>query len=143
MVLIIAMIIVVYLIAIIWTWKSLGEIEKSKKIAIIIGGIAIIYLITLIIFTFSKKTITYDEIIIEKNIKNMVVILFTGLNSLVLPFLSRTIEKAKVGDIGKEQFTKRIIITLLIFLILMFFECGYMKNMQQGILNIYQSKIKA
>ena len=33
-----------------WTWHSLGSIEKTTKIACIIGGLVVVYIITFIIY---------------------------------------------------------------------------------------------
>ena len=38
--------IVMYLINIAWTWKNLGELEKSKKVIFIVIGLVAIYIIT-------------------------------------------------------------------------------------------------
>ena len=43
-------IIIVYLLAIAWSWSSLEDIEKTKKVFIIFVGIVAIFLITQIVF---------------------------------------------------------------------------------------------
>ena len=66
MTIIILVAIVIYAILITWIWKSLGYIEKSKKILYIAVGLLIMYIITLIIFNISKNGKTYQNIESEK-----------------------------------------------------------------------------
>ena len=141
MTLIVVITIAIYLLAIAWTWNSLGTIEKTKKVITIIIGIFTIYLITFIIFIISKGGIEYQEIVIENDIRNMLVALFTGLNSLIfLPYIARLIDKVHEGEIAQKNLLRKVIWIIVIFVILVFIESGYMKNIQQGILKIYNSK---
>ena len=141
MTLIVVITIAIYLLAIAWTWNSLGTIEKTKKVITIIIGIFTIYLITFIIFIISKGGIEYQEIVIENDIRNMLVALFTGLNSLIfLPYIARLIDKVHEGEIEQKNLLRKVIWIIVIFVILVFIESGYMKNIQQGILKIYNSK---
>ena len=48
-------IIIVYLLAIAWSWSSLEDIEKTKKVFIIFVGIVAIFLITQIVFYIKKR----------------------------------------------------------------------------------------
>ena len=41
--------IILLLVLLGWTWHSLGNIEKPTKIACIIGGLVVVYIITLVI----------------------------------------------------------------------------------------------
>ena len=47
--------------------------------------------------------------------------------------------KINDGEIDKDIVTKRLIIFVIIFAICMYFECGYLKNAQKGMINIYNS----
>ncbi len=132
--------IIIYLVMIIWTWKVLGEMVKPKKVLFIIIGIFISYLITLIINSFAQSGIEFEKEAIAKEIKNILVLVFTGLNAMiVLPFIARTLEKVGSGDIEKNELIRKIVILIIIFIICMVFECNYMKNTQEGILEIYQA----
>ena len=135
-------IIIVYLLVIAWTWSSLEELEKKSKIMIIFAGIIAIFLITQLVFSISKSGIIYENDNIEKSISKVIVILFTGLNSLVLPLLAKNIKKRANEEIDNNVLKVRLIIILAIFVICLFLECGYMKDIQEGILNIYKSNIK-
>ena len=53
--------IIIYFVTIAWSWHNLGFIEKSKKVAFIIIGILIMYIITLIVFQISKNGINYQK----------------------------------------------------------------------------------
>ena len=132
--------IIIYLVMIIWTWKALGEIEKPKKVLFILIGVFAIYLITLLVNSFAQNGIEFEKEAIAKEIKNILVLVFTGLNAMiVLPFIARTLEKVDSGEIEKDELSKKIVILVIIFIICMIFECNYMKNTQEGILEIYQA----
>lgn len=136
-----AVILIIYLVVIGWTWNNLEDLEKSKKAIILILGTVLIYLITNVIFLISRSGINYENAEIKNNIGNIIVILFTSLNSLVLPFVVKNIMKLKNGEIEEKEFKTKIIILVIIFVLVMIIEKGYMKNIQQGILDIYQSNI--
>lgn len=90
--LIIIMIFVLYTVVVGWMWNNLGEIDKIKKLIIIFVEILVMYLLTLIIFNISKSGINYTSEEIEGVVRNTIVILFTGFNSLiVLPFSNKHI----------------------------------------------------
>ena len=114
-ILISSLVILVYVIYIIWTWHNLGFLEKNKKIAFIVIGTLIILLITFIIFNISKQKIVNPNENIEASISNILILIFTGLNSIIL------------------------IIILVIFIIIAILECGYIKDTIEGILSIYKS----
>ena len=133
--------IIIYFIFIAWTWQSLGEVEKTKKVAFIVIGFIILYIITLIIFLISKSGISYPNEQMQSDIKNMLVIIFTGVNGIILlPQIGKIIDKINEDEIEKDAIKKRAIILLVIFIICLIFESGYIKDIQEGILAIYNSK---
>lgn len=140
---IIILTIMIYVIAAIWSWNNLVQIEKSKKIAVILVGTLLTYIITLIVFTLSKNNVNYDDTIIETTIKNIIVAIFTGANACIfIPYISKQLEKIHEGEIEKEKFTQKMVALLVLIVILLSFECGYMKTTQQGILKIYNHNIE-
>lgn len=140
---IIILTIMIYVIAIIWSWNNLGQIEKSKKIAVIIVGIVLTYIITFIVFALSKNNVNYNSVIIKATIKNAIVAIFTGVNACIfIPYISKQLEKIHEGEIEKEKFMRKIMTLIIIIVFLMSFECGYMKKTQQGILKIYNHNIE-
>ena len=134
---IIVIALIIYFINIAWTWKSLGEIEKSQKVIFIIVGLLILFIITLITFNISAKNIPYQHQEETNTIRNLLVSIFTGINGIIImPQLAKILEKAKNGDLEKNQIRNRIILWIAILVICLIFECGYMKDTQQGIVNI-------
>lgn len=130
--------VLIFIISIIWIWHNLGNIEKTRKIIFIIVGLLIIYLITLLIYNFSNANVIYPSEEIQKTVKNTLLIIFTGLNSLIfLPFIANLFDKILEEEIEKDQAKKRIVIILMIFVVCIFLEKGYLKNTQEGIINIY------
>lgn len=138
--LIILMIFVLYSVVLGWAWNNLGDTDKIKKILIIVVEIVLVYVITLIVFSISKNGIEYTNRDVEGNIRNIIVALFTGFNSLIaIPFLNKQIIKLKEKGKEEKRIIKRIGVILIIFLICIIFECGYMKDTQRGILHIQKS----
>lgn len=138
--LIIIMIFILYSVVIGWTWNNLGDIDKIKKILIIAGEIFIIYLITLIVYAISKNGIDYTNEKVENSVKIIIVSLFTGFNSLIiLPFLNKQIIKLKEKEAEEKNIIRKLSIMLLVFIVCVIFECGYMKDTQKGILQVQKS----
>ena len=143
MAIIIGIIAIIYFILIAWTWQSLGSIEKRKKVIFLLIGLFVMYIITLIIFNISKKEINYQNQEVQVLVKRILVILFTGLNAIIfIPYIAKIWNKLKENNINQEELNKKIIIFAVIFIICILFECGYLKDTQQGIINIYQSMKK-
>ena len=132
--------IIVYLILLAWTWHSLGDIEKNKKIIFIIIGLIIMYIITLIVFQISKSGVVYQKVEMQKDIQNILVMIFTGINGIiVMPQIARILDKINEGETEKNVITKTLVILAIIFIICLILENGYMKDIQKGILGIYNS----
>ncbi len=143
MAIIIGIIAIIYFVLIAWTWQSLGVIEKRKKVIFLLIGLFVMYIITLIIFNISKREINYQNQEVQVLVRRILVILFTGLNAIIfIPYIAKIWNKLKENNINKEELNKKIIILVVIFIICIVFECGYLKDTQQGIINIYQSMIK-
>lgn len=132
-------IIVIYLISIAAIWTSLENEGKTKKISIIIIGILAMFLITNIIFNISKSTINYENIELQKNMRQIILWLFTGLNSLFLPVTIRNIVKTKNGEQDENALKVKILVLAIIFILVMILECGYIKDIQEKTIKIYQS----
>ena len=138
--LVIIMIFILYSVVIGWTWNNLGDIAKIKKILIIAGEMLSISIITLIVYSISKNGIEYTNKDVENSVRTLIVALFTGLNSLiVLPFLNKQIIKLKEKEVDEKKVVKKLAILLLVFIICIIFECGYMKDTQKGILHVQKS----
>lgn len=140
MFLIIIVITAIYAVSVAWTWHNLGTINKSKKIAVIIIGNIIMYIITRIIFNISKSGIYYNNTDLQTIVRNTMVSIFTGINGIiVVPQISKILEKIEEDEIDKNSAKKRFAIILIVFILCIFLECEYIKDTQKGILNIYNS----
>ena len=132
--------IAIYIILITWSWKSLGNIERTKKIITIAIGIIAIYLITWFVFNISKQGIIYENEQIASSIGKVIIAIFAGVNGLIImPFIGKLLDKVNEDEIEKQVFSRKILIFVVIFLIILWLECGYMKDTQEGILKIYHS----
>ena len=130
--------ILIFVVSIIWMWHNLGNIEKPRKIAFIIIGLLIMYGFTIILYNLSSSNITYPSEEVEKAVSNTLILVFTGLNALIfLPFIANLVDKILEEEIEKKQAKGRIIILLIIFVICIFVEKGYLESTQEGIINIY------
>lgn len=128
----------IFIISIVWIWHNLGNIEKPRKILFIFIGLLIIYLITVLLYHLSSSDITYPSEEVQKTVSNTLILVFTGLNSLILlPFTANVFDKILEEEIEKNQAQKRFIVILIIFLVCIFVETGYLKDTQEGIINIY------
>lgn len=130
--------ILIFIVSIIWIWHNLGNIEKPRKIAFIVIGLLITYFITLIIYQLTKGSIIYPSEEMQKTVSNTLILVFTGLNSLILlPFTANVIDKILEEEIDKNQAQKRFIIILIVLVACIFIEKGYLKDTQEGIINMY------
>ncbi len=140
---IITLIIAIFLILISWTWHNLGNIDKSKKIITIIITLIILSIITFIIFNISKSEIPYNSEEEMESVRNVLVFVFTLINGLItMPAIAKMLRKIDENDIEKDEASKKFILILVIFIIIIIFECGYLKNIQQEILNIYTKALQ-
>lgn len=140
MALVIITVIIVYFILMAWTWQNLGSIEKIKKIAFILLGMILLYGITLVIFQTTKGEINYQNLEMQNRVQNILVIIFTGINGLiVLPQIGKILDKIKEERIDREKLFKRLFILMIIFIICVGIERGYMRDTQEGILKIYHA----
>lgn len=141
---VIALIIVIFFVFISWTWHNLGSIDRTRKVLILIISLIVLFIITFILFNISKQDVSYNNEQEMNDVRNVLVVLFTFINALiVMPIVAKTISKLRENEITIEQAKKRFIVILIVFAIILIFECGYMKNIQQQILNIYLNAIKA
>ena len=132
--------IIILLLLISWVWNNLSGVEKHIKIAYIIIGIIVEYIITLIIFNISKKGIQYPNIEMIKQVRNVLVNLFTPLNGLIImPYIAKLLGNIMYNEIEQEEFKTKFIVCVVIFIILLIIECMYLKNIQNGILHVLET----
>lgn len=137
MTVILIIILILLLVLLSWSWHSLGDIEKKTKIAIIVGGLVIVYLITFVIFSISKIGIDYQNKDAMKLIQTIFVMLFTIVNGyIILPYVFKKLNQINNEEIEKEKIIRSLIILAIIFIIIAIFEVSYLGNMQNGILEM-------
>ena len=130
--------VLIFVVSIIWTWHNLGNIEKPKKVVFIIIGLLITYLLTMVLYNLSNPDITYPSEEIQKTVSNTLTWVFTGLNALIfLPLIANVLDKILEEEIEKTQAKRRIVIILVIFVVCIFVEKGYIESTQEVIMNIY------
>ncbi len=135
--LVIITIIITFTILIVWTYRSLGNIETSKKVIYIVIELLVVFFATYITYGISKTGVEYPNDEVIGYIQNTLVPLFTGINGLfVMPFLSRGLESVFQEDMKNNQLIGRTTLCIGILFLLLIFECGYMTTTQQGILRI-------
>lgn len=106
-------------------------------------GIVLMYGITFIIFQIAQNGITYQNVEIQSNVQNVLVVIFTGINGIIImPQVGKMLDKVREDEIKKEKLIKRIVVLMLIFILCLIFESRYMKNTQEGILKIYHAMIE-
>ena len=65
---------------------------------------------------------------------------FASVNTLILlPYMAKQLNKLKLKEIKKDKFKNRILFIIFIFLICLILESGYLRDIQYGILKIYQA----
>ena len=134
---IICIIIVMFLVLLGWTWSSLEDIEKTKKIEYIIVGFIVVYIITIIIYQISKIGISYENREIMKAIQNIFVLVFSIVNGyILLPYIFKKIVQIQNDEIDDKKFKKSIVILIAVIIILTIIESNYLANAQNETLQI-------
>ena len=130
-------ILIIYVVLILWSLNNLGKMPIAKKIIYILVNLLIVFIFTNISYIISKQNIQYESQEIMNNIKTVLLLLFTGINGIIIILIScKQISELQEENIDKTKFTKRIILIFVVLLIIAYLECGYMETTQKGILQI-------
>ena len=133
-------IIVLFAVLIGWTWNNLYNFENYSKTIYVVVCTLIMFLVTIILFNISKSGISYPNESMIKDVRNVLILIFTPINGIIIvPYLAKQLNRIKEKTINKEQLKKKINIILIVFIILIIIECMYLKNIQLGILKIFQN----
>lgn len=91
-------IILLFMVLVFWTWNNTKKFESLKeKIAFIVIGVAILMLITLIVFNLSKIGIKYPNKEILKQVRKIIIFIFVSINGfLSLPHIASLITDIKL-----------------------------------------------
>ena len=131
---------ILFLVLIAWTWNVLGGIEKSKKIAYIVISLIIMMLITFFIATISGIGIKYENEEMKVPVRNLLLAVFTPINGfIVIQYIAKILGNINAGIIDEEKAKKKFVIIFIIFLIVAIIEWAYMKNIQGGIISMYNN----
>lgn len=133
---------VLFVVLIFWTWNNTKDFEEtSRRVIFIVVGIVLIAIVTLIYFAISKVGITYPKVEMVKQVRKMVVLLFTPINGfLSLPYIASLKMKIKLKTEDEEKLKKKIIMLGIVFIVATIVEINYMKEFQNGIIQMLNSK---
>lgn len=131
-----------FVVLIFWTWNNTKEYEEiTKRITYIVIGILAMLLITLIDFTISKIGITYPKAEMVKQVRKMSVLLFTPINGFFsLPHIATIKTQIELKKVENDKIKKKIIILGIIFIIATILEINFIKEFQNGIIQILNNK---
>lgn len=132
-------IIVANLIAILLTYYSFNKsIEKTKRLLYTMISVGVMYILILIVYSFSSIGIVKKA---SSAAKDMITYTFVPVNTiLVLPFMIRSFNKRKENEITTSQLNIRATIVLIITIVILVSEFFYFRKIQQGIIDIYNQK---
>ena len=72
------------------------------------------------------------------DVQNLLVAVFTAINGLiVIQYVAKIFGKINNNEIDKKTAQKKLIIIAIIFLICIIIEASYLKDIQNGILDVY------
>lgn len=129
---------VLFGVLIAWTWNNSKSFQaNNKKITFILVGLAILFIITFIIFSISRIGISYPNNEIMKQVRKTAILIFMPVNGfLSLPHIANIKVEVEKGNYEQEKLKRRIIIFGIVWLILIIFEIIYLKDFQNGIIQI-------
>ena len=130
--------IILFIVLGIIIYNGLNGIDLKKKIIIFIFEIIVCLIFTMILFNISSLGIEYPNSQSRGIARRILVTIFTPMNGiLLLPNITRLINESQNGEIDKEECTRKLKKTLIIFILLVIIEFVYLKNTQIGILSNY------
>ena len=135
-------IIILFLIYLLWTWDNTKGFKNNLlRISYIIIGTIVISLLTYIIYLISKNGVQYQNENILREVRNIILKIFIPINGFIsMPRIGFLICRIKDDDIESKELKKKIMIYSIAFIAVIIFECFYFKNIQNGIINIINSK---
>ena len=129
------------IVSIALVYHCLQGIENKEKMIFIVVGMAIIYILTSIVYWISTIGIEMGEV--SEIGKDLITFLFVPINSLViLPLLAKSYIKLKFGSLDKRVFFNRGIVLATILLILLIIECIYFKNIQVQVVDFVKRNMQ-
>lgn len=133
MLIILLFVLILNIVAIALTYHSLSDLDKKERVIFVAVGIAIMYMITSVIYWISTKNVASKDI--AETSKNVITFLFVPINAiLILPIIAKSYGKYKIGKLAIVKLRNRIIALFVPFIIVLIIECSYFADIQNGIL---------
>lgn len=137
MVLFIFFTLILNVVTIALVYYCLSDSLKKEKVIFIAVGIAIIYILTSLVYWISTKDIKIKEV--SETCKNLITFLFVPINAIItLPIVAKSYNKYKSGSLKQDKFRNRLIVIGGVLLIILIIECSYFKNIQNGIIKLIE-----
>ena len=130
--------IILFLVLGIIIYNGLNGMDNKKKVIIFLVEIIACLIFTITLFNISSIGVDYPNEQNKKIAMKTLVAIFTPINGiLLLPNITRIINESQNGEIGKDEYNKKIKKFLSIFVLVLIIEFIYLRNTQIGILSNY------
>ena len=131
-----------FVVLIFWTWNNTKDFDDTKKrITFIIFGIIILGVVTLIFFNISKIGIGYPKKEMVNQVRKLTMLIFIPVNGfLSLPHIATIKEQIGQKSLEEEKIKRKIIILGIVFIITAIIEINYMKDFQNGIIQMLNNR---
>ena len=132
-----------FLIYIIWTWNSTKKLDSPiRQIIYLLFGTAIVAIVTLIIFQFSKIGLEYAQKEMIGEVRKIILLVFVPINGFcTLPQIAKILNSPNKQENSEKNYEKTIKRTLIIFIILVILELIYFRRIQGTIIQIVNSRM--
>ena len=131
-----------FIIYIIWTWRSTEGFETiTMRVSYIAVGTLFIAVVTLILFLISRIGISYPKEEMIGEVRKIILLIFIPINGFItLTQFSSVVANVKSGVLSKEEMSKKIKRVLIIFIIMIIIECIYLKHVQTGLIEVINAR---
>ena len=135
MLFIIFFILILNIVSILLMYRSLNDRTPKEKLIYIVMGIAIMYILTSIVYWISTRNIEMTQV--SDLGKDLIIFLFVPINGIiVLPLFARSYCKFKDGGLNDTVLRNRGIVLGVILLVLLIIECAYFENIQNQVVKM-------
>ena len=132
---IILFILILNIVSILLMYRSLNDRTPKEKLIYIAMGIAIMYILTSIVYWISTRNIEMTQV--SDLGKDLIIFLFVPINGIiVLPLFARSYCKFKDGGFNGTVLRNRGIVLGVILLVLLIIECAYFENIQNQVVKM-------
>lgn len=115
------------------------RVEKNRKLMYTMISVGIIYILTLIVYFFSSLGMNNENV--TENSRNIITFSFVPINTIILlPILIRAYNNRRANKITTNQLNRTTIIMIIIAIILIIVEFFSFRNIQNGIISIFNDK---